>query len=56
MKGHVFCFNPLDPTDLASSMRYFTRISPNSLKISPEFRANLQIQSPANAYLFIETI
>ena len=27
-------FNPLDPTDLPSNMRYFPRISPNSLKIS----------------------
>ena len=38
--------NPLDPTDLRSNMCYFPRISPNSLKNSPEFRANIQIQRP----------
>ena len=26
-------FSPLDPTDLPFNMRYFTRISPNSLKV-----------------------
>ena len=36
-------------------MRYFPRISPNSLKISPKFRANIKIQSPTYAYLFIKT-
>ena len=48
------CFNPLDPTDLTSNMRYFPRISPNSLKFSPEFRANIKIQSPTCAYLLIK--
>ena len=48
--------NPLDPTDLPSNMRYFPRISPNSLKISPEFRANIQIQRPTYVYLLIVTI
>ena len=51
-----FSLNPLDPMDHPSSMRYFPRISQNSLKISPKFRANIQIQSPAYAYLFIKTI
>ena len=44
----------LDPTDLPSSMRYFPRISPNSLKISPKFRAYIQIQRPTYAYLYIK--
>ena len=43
--------NPLDPTDLPSNMRYFPRISPNSLKISPKFRANSLIQSLTYVYL-----
>ena len=34
--------NPLDPTDLPSNMRYFPRISQISLKIPPQFRANIQ--------------
>ena len=37
----LFILNPLDPTDLPSSMQYFPRISPNSLKISPRFRADI---------------
>ena len=41
--------------DLPSNMRYFPRISPNSLKISPEFRANNLFQSPTDEYLFIKT-
>ena len=36
-------------------MRYFPRISPNSLKIPPKFRANTKIQSLTNANLFIKT-
>ena len=47
--------NPIDPMDLPSNIRYFPRISPNSLKISPEFRANNPIQSPTSKYLFIKT-
>ena len=47
--------NPLDPTDLPFNMRYFPRISPNSLKISPKLRANILIQSPTHPYLFIKT-
>ena len=43
--------NPLDPTDLPSNMRYFPRISPKSLKISPEFWSNIQIQRPTYVYL-----
>ena len=46
--------NSLDPTDLPSSMRYFPRICPNSLKISPKFRAYIQIQRPTYAYLYIK--
>ena len=37
-------------------MGYFPRISPNSLKISPKFRANILIQRPTYVYLFIITI
>ena len=48
--------HPLDPTDLPSNMRYFPRISPNSLKISPKFRANILIQRPTFVYLLIITI
>ena len=48
-------FNPLDPMDHPSSMQYFPRISPNSLKISPKFRADNQIQSPTDLYIFIKT-
>ena len=48
--------NPLDPTDLPSNMRYFPRISPNSLKISQKFRANTLIQRPIYVYLLIITI
>ena len=33
LKSH---FNPIDPGDLSSNIRYFPRISPNSLKISPK--------------------
>ena len=47
--------NPLDPRDLPYTMRYFLRISPNSLKISTTFRANIQTQIPTYAYLFIKT-
>ena len=36
-------------------MRYFPRISQNSLKIPPKFRANTQIQSVTNAYIVIKT-
>ena len=42
---------PIDPKGLPSNMRYFPRISPNSLKIPPKFRANTQIQILTNAYL-----
>ena len=38
-------YHPLDPTDSISSMRYFPRISQNSLKIPPNIRAYLQSQS-----------
>ena len=48
-------FNPIDPTHLSSNMRYFPRISPNSLKISPKFRVDSQIQSLPWTYLFIKT-
>ena len=48
-------FNPIDPKGLPSNMRYFPRISQNSLKIPPKFRANTQIQILTNAYLFIKT-
>ena len=47
--------NPLDPRDHPSNMRYFPRISPNSLRISPKFRADIQIQSLTYTYLFIKT-
>ena len=47
--------NPLDPTDLPFNMRYFPRISPNSLEISPKLRSNIIIQSPSDPYLFIKT-
>ena len=36
-------------------MQYFPRNSPNSLKISPKFRANNHIQSLTNADPFIKT-
>ena len=36
-------------------MRYFPRISPNSLKLSPKLRANVKFQSSTHAYLFIKT-
>ena len=36
-------------------MPYFPRISQNSLKIPPKFRANTRIQSVNNVYLFIKT-
>ena len=48
-------FNPIDPKGLPSNMRYFPRISQNSLKIPQEFRAGIQTQSVTNAYLFIKT-
>ena len=41
-------FNPLDPTDLPFNMRYFPRISRNSLEISPKLRSNIAIQSPSH--------
>ena len=47
--------NPLDPKGLPSNMRYFPRISQNSLKIPQKCRANTKIQSLTNAYLFIKT-
>ena len=47
--------NPIDPGDLPSNMRYFPRISPNSLKISLKFRATIHIQSLTNAHIFIKT-
>ena len=47
--------NPIDPGDLPSNMRYFPRISPNFLKISPKFRATTHIQSLTNAHTFIKT-
>ena len=47
--------NPIDPIDLSSNMWYFPRISPNSLKISPIFRANIQIQNVTYMHLFIST-
>ena len=68
MEFYIFCprillnmcllcvdINPLDPTDLPSNMLHFPRISQNSLKISPKFRANIQIQSLTSAYLLIKT-
>ena len=50
-----FLINPIDPGDLSSNMLYFTRISQNSLKISPKFRATIDIQSFTNAHIFIKT-
>ena len=37
MKYSDKLFIPLDPKDSTSNMRYFPRISPNSLKIPPNF-------------------
>ena len=51
--NYLYILNPLDPMDLPSSMRYFPRISPNSLKISPKVRGNIQSQSTTHAYIFI---
>ena len=48
-------FNPIDPMDFSSNMRYFPRISPNSFKISPIFKVNIKIQSIPYAYLSIKT-
>ena len=45
----------INPGDLSSNMRYIPRISPNSLKISPKFRATIDIQSLTNAHIFIKT-
>ena len=42
---YIYYRYPVDPMDFTSNMRYFPRISPNSLEISPKFRANIQIQS-----------
>ena len=39
-KNWLSLFNPLDP-----NMRYFPRISQNSLKIPSHFWADIQIQS-----------
>ena len=50
MNGH----KGIDPKGLSSNMRYFPRISQNSLKIPLKFRANTQIQSLTNAYLLIK--
>ena len=47
------CFNPIDPGDLPSNMRYFPRISQNSLKISPKFRATIHIQSLTSPLIYI---
>ena len=47
--------NPIDPKGLPSNMQYFPRISQNSLKIPPKYRANTQIQNATNAYLFTKT-
>ena len=41
----VSILNSLDPKDFTFNMRYFPRISPNSLKIPPYFLANIQTQS-----------
>ena len=49
-------FNPIDPKDPHSIMQYFPRISPNSLKISPKFRATIHIQHLTYTHLFIKTI
>ena len=51
----VVFINPIDPKGLPSNMRYFPRISQNSLKIPLKFRANTQIQILTNAYLLIKT-
>ena len=48
-------FNPIDPGDFPSNMRYFPRISPNSLKISPNVRATIHIQSLTSAHISITT-
>ena len=47
-------FTPIDPMDLSSEMRYFPRVSPNSLKISPIFKVNIKIQSIPYAHLSIK--
>ena len=47
--------NPLDPTDLTAYMRYFPRISQNSLKIPMNFLADIQIQIFTKDFLFIKT-
>ena len=56
---HCACGYPGDLSsnmrDLSSNMRYFPRISPISLKISPKFRATIHIQSLTNAHIFIKT-
>ena len=52
---YIYYINPIDPRDLPSKLRYFPRISPNSLKISPKFRATNHIQSLTNAHIFIKT-
>ena len=41
--------------DPPSNMRYFPKIPPNSLKISPNVRANNQSQSPTDLHIFIKT-
>ena len=51
---HLSPLNPIDPRDLPSKLRYFPRISPNSLKISPKFRATNHIQSLTNAHILIK--
>ena len=55
IRRKVVKFNPLDPTEIPSSMRYFPRIFQNSLKISPQFRASIYIQSLTYAYISITT-
>ena len=51
----LITYYPIDPGDLPSNMRYFPRISPNSLKISPKLRATIHIQSLTNVHIFIKT-
>ena len=50
----MYHLNPIDPRNLPANMQYFPRNSPNSLKISPKFRANNNIQSLTNADPFYQ--
>ena len=44
LAGTIQVINTLDPTDITSSMRYFPRISPNSLGIPPPFEQILKLK------------